>query len=449
VIPDSRLSPPDEHLVVTDASRPALPPTFGPRQSTTGWFAAGLLLAYAIAIMARMPQVLLKGRFWAEEGAVYFLNGRNLPWYDALFAVHTGYLNLAASIATLLAARLVPIEQAPWVSTGFALLIQLCPPLFVLTSGVRWLRSRWAMAAALLLLLVTTRSGEVWMNAITSQFHLALCTALILALPVRGGITGLFRAALLVIAPLSGPVSAFLAPLFLARGWFDRSWQRVLQGVILGLAGALQLLMTLLHPEPARTIGIGPRMFALVVYVKQVLLPFLGTTSTERLTQGLTNAVTEGRTPWIPLLVSVACMAAMVLAAWRSRNVEVRWLVAGGSVMLAMSYFGALGQHIQLLSVTFGDRYSFAPTALFGLALLGIALAKRGWLSRCSAVLVCVLVWTGMHEYMSPGGGFTDGSDWRTEIAQWRANPSHLVHLWPDIDIWHWPIVPLPGEFTR
>jgi hypothetical protein len=412
-------------------------------------FRASLLVVYAIGVAARMPQILLKGRFWGEEGAVYFLNGRNLPWYDALFAVHTGYLNLAASIATLLAARLVPIEQAPWISTGLALLIQLCPPILLLTSGIPWLRNRWAMATALGLLLATTPSAEVWMNAITSQFHLGLCTALILAMPLRGGTIGWFRGVLLVLAPLSGPTSAFLTPLFFVRGYFDRSRQRFFQGMILGCAGAVQLLMILLHPEPAREIGIGPRLFALVVYVKQILLPFLGTNRAQHLTQHLMDDVTSGGTPWVPLLVSGAGMVAIVAAAWRSRNVEARWLLAGGTVMMTMSYFGALGQHIQLLLVTFGDRYIFIPTALFGLCLLGIALTARGWFRAMPTLLVCLLIWTGMHEYLSPGPAFADGSSWRAEIAHWRADPSSGVQFWPVYEVWRWPIAPLPGPTAQ
>ena len=412
-------------------------------------FRAGLLLTYAVMVAARMPEILLKGRFWAEEGAVYFLNARNLPWYEALFAVHTGYLNLAASIATLLAARVVPIEQAPWVSTALALLVQLCPPLLLLTSGITWLRNRWAVAAALLLLLATARSGEVWMNSITSQFHLALCAGLILAMPVCRGATGVFRNALLVFAPLSGPTAAFLAPWFIVRGFFDASWQRLSQGMLLGCAGAVQALVILQNPEPGRVIGIGPRLLALVVYIRHILLPLLGTSTTESLAQRLTHEILDGRTPWVPFLVSSACMAAMAVAAWRSRNAEVRWLLTGGAVIMTMSYFGALGQHIDLLGPQFGERYSYTPNALYGLALLGIALTTRGWPKAIPALLVCWVIWTGMHEYFQPDALMANGSSWRTEIAHWRADPSYRVRFWPDTDAWRWWILPVPAQPVR
>ncbi len=393
-----------------------------------------------------MPQVLLKGRFWAEEGAVYFINGRNLTWADALFAVHTGYLNLAASIATLLAARVVPLQWAPWISTSFALLIQLCPPLLLLTSGVPWLMNRSAMVLALLMLLATPRSGEVWLNAITSQFHLSLCAALILALSLRRGYVGRFRVALLVLASLSGPVATLLAPLFILRAYFERSWFRMVQGVILGIGGALQLAMILLHPEPARQIGISPRLLAIVIYEKNILLPFLGTAATERLAPHLTADVVAGKTLWAPLLICGGCVVAIVWAAWRSRNTEVRWLLSAGVVMMSASYFAALGQHVELLNVTFGDRYGYAPSALFGLALLGIARTIGGWPRGIAVILLCWVIWIGTHEYFVPGSAFADGSSWRTEVAKWQADPLYQVRWWPDLDTWRWWMLPVPAS---
>ena len=111
-----------------------------PRPTSTKFYAF-LLATYAAVVLLRMPDILIKRRFWAEEGEVYFHNAWNERWYDALFAVHSGYLNLSASIATLLAAHLVPLEFAPLVSTTFALFIQLCPVFLLITGGVEWLRN--------------------------------------------------------------------------------------------------------------------------------------------------------------------------------------------------------------------------------------------------------------------------------------------------------------------
>jgi hypothetical protein len=56
--------------------------------------------------------------------------------YEALFAVHTGYLNISASLATLLSAHLVDILYAPWVSSSFAFLVQVCPAVLLMSNRI-------------------------------------------------------------------------------------------------------------------------------------------------------------------------------------------------------------------------------------------------------------------------------------------------------------------------
>jgi hypothetical protein len=399
-----------------------------------------LILIYAFGIAARMPEILMKGRFWAEEGATYFQNGRTMPWYDALFAVHTGYLNLAASIAGCLAAHVVPIEYAPWISTSVALLFQLCPILIIITADVAWLRPFWARCVASLVVLLTTPAGEVWLNSITSQFHLALCAALILAFPVRGGFVGWFRAAILALGALSGPASIFLTPLFWLRGYLEESWQRISQALVLTIIGLIQFAMVFMHPEPYRTIGIGPRLFVVVVYLKQMLLPLFGTLQVQFSGQRILGIIARGDTPWIPLIGGVIGMGAMAFVSLRNAN--VRWLFVAGATITVLSYFGALGEHMLLLNSSFGDRYEFVPNACFGLTLLGLACTTPQLWRILPALMVCGLIWTGAHEYTAPQGAYGTGPAWPAEVARWRADPSYRVQFWPPLDVWKWSILP-------
>ncbi len=239
----------EQIMTVIDAVRPKLT-----SKLTSAKLDTLMLAAYATAVLVRMPDIVIKRRFWAEEGEVYFHNAWNERWYDALFAVHSGYLNLSASIATLLATYLVPLEFAPLASTSFALFVQLCPAFLLITGCVEWLRNRVTLTLALLLLLACNNTGEVWLNSINSQHHLGLCAALILALPTVGGWLGAFRVGLLVLAALSGPASISLTPLFFLRAWLDRSRARLIQGGLLAVFGGLQVLMVALHPDPGRAI---------------------------------------------------------------------------------------------------------------------------------------------------------------------------------------------------
>ncbi len=242
-----------------------------------------LLAGFAVLTALRLPNVWLKGRFWAEEGAVYFYNAWNEPWYRALFAVHTGYLNLSASLATLFSVHPVDLAYAPWVSSAFALLIQLCPALLLLSGAIAWLASPLVLGAALLLVALPPNSAEVWLNSITSQFHLALCVVLILAMRPGRGVLCVFQYVLLILGPLSGPASGFVAPLFVLRALIDRSGPRAAQALCLSAATAVQVAMVWLHPEPAREIGIGPRLLLLVAGERHIVLPLFGSTGGARL----------------------------------------------------------------------------------------------------------------------------------------------------------------------
>jgi hypothetical protein len=67
----------------------------------------------AIAIAARIPKVWIEGRFWAEEGSVFFQRAWDWPWWEALLSPHANYLNITGNAAALLAAHLTTLRAAP------------------------------------------------------------------------------------------------------------------------------------------------------------------------------------------------------------------------------------------------------------------------------------------------------------------------------------------------
>jgi hypothetical protein len=409
-------------------------------------YRATLLALYAAAVLLRMPDVVVKGRLWAEEGAVYLYNALHEPWYDALFAVHTGYLNLAASSATLLAVDLLPLGVAPLVTTGFAFLVQLCASVLLLTSRVEWLRNRWTLALAMLLLLACDTTGEVWLNSITSQFHLALCAALILALPLASGWRMWFRLGLLALGPLSGPASTFVAPLFLLRAWLDRSLARLIQAGVIAGCGGVQVLVYLLNPEPARGVGIGPRLLGLVVYVKHVAAPLLGVDHAQDIAGTLYERVTAGRPIWLEVALGYGAMLALAAVAWSRRDATVRWLFAAAIAIMTLSYAGGLGPHIYLLAMRHGGRYDYVPSVLLGLTLLGVSRTSVGWLKAGAIVLVVWIVAVGMHGYLRVDPVFATGPAWSGEVAKWQADPHYCVQLWPNLLDWKWPLWQFPPD---
>jgi hypothetical protein len=147
------------------------------------WTLPLLLVAlFIVLICARMPDVILHGRFWAEEGRDFFRYAWENPWYRALARPYGGYLNLVANGGTLLAHVLVPLKYAPYVTIAIALFFQACPAIMIITGKAAWLRPRWAVLAALFVLATPPVSEEVWLQTLHSQFHLALCAGIILTM---------------------------------------------------------------------------------------------------------------------------------------------------------------------------------------------------------------------------------------------------------------------------
>ena len=315
------------------------------------------------------------------------------------------------------------------VSTSFALLVQLCPAFLLITGRVEWLRNRVTLTLALLLLLACNNTGEVWLNSINSQHHLGLCAALILALPTVGGWLGAFRAGVLVLAPLSGPASIFLTPLFFLRAWLDGSRARLIQGGLLAACGGLQVLMVALHPDPGRGFGIGPRLLILVVYMKHLIEPLFGRDQAGRIAGRLTETVTSGGPISPEIIITLIAILAVVVTVWKTADPITRWLLAGGATIMTLSYFGALAPHIGLLGG--GGRYGYAPGVLFGLTVLGISQRSEGWVKAISTALVIWVIVVGMHDYFRGNRFFGTGSTWTKEISRWRADPSYRVQFWP------------------
>lgn len=173
-----------------------------------------LVVAFAVVLFLRMPDVLY-GRLWAEEGKIFFARAAAMPWFSALLLPYGGYLNLVANAAPIIAWHTVPLEYAPWVTTGIGLIFQCCPAIILVCSRDEWLRPRWSLIAALLIIATPPMVSEVWLQSLHSQFHLALCCALILALDAPQKRLAWFGGVLLFLAPLCGPAASGLLPLWL------------------------------------------------------------------------------------------------------------------------------------------------------------------------------------------------------------------------------------------
>jgi len=395
-------------------------------------FRAGMFPLLAAVIAWRLPTVFAEGRLWAEEGMFYYARAWHLSALDALVALYSGYLNIIANLATLVASRAVALEHAPMVTAGIALLIQLLPALLLATASEPWLRRPAPLVAAMLLTVLPVRAGELWLNSITSHFHLMACVGLILALAPRTGGVGRLRLAVLLVAPMSGPGNAFLWPLFVLRAWRERSVDRWTQVVVMALGIAVQAGLVLAAPIENRPFGAPITVVLALMGLEHVVLPLLGGQLAAPLSHELYIAFEAGRRPvWI-MALPVAVLGAMGLLAWRRADSTTLWLFLAGLWLAVVSYYTALTHNTpNVLLLGLGMRYAFAPTVLFGACLVGLAASTpAGWLRQFATGAVWWMLAVGTISYFD-NPGFTTGPSWPQQVAAWRANPTHPIQLWP------------------
>ena len=389
------------------------------------------LALLATLILVRMPQIAIAGRFWAEEGTVFFAHAWTMQPWQAIWAPYGGYLNLIANSAPVAARWLLPLPFAPYLTIATGLLFQLMPPLLLLTASDAWLRPWPARAAAVLLLATLPCSEEIWLQTLHCQFELALCCGIILALDTIGGRVGWLRLGLLGLAPLCGPVAIALTPLFFLRAALERSRPRLLQAFVLFAGGAVQVLAFMTH-QHGRAYALHPVITLCIVTLRHLAVPLLGIGQAEQVSAALHRQFAASHFPILGALIPLLVLVPLAVAAlWRGLRHPGVWLFAGFALTAGASYFGAIGGGLSLLEVHLGQRYVVVPQSLLELCVVSLAATGDLRAALLPRIMVAWLLAVAVLNYWHTAPIVNHGPSWRAEVAAWRADPSHVLVLWP------------------
>ncbi len=436
-VPPTKALPLNQSSAVLDpiadlSSTPEKADKSDPNKSLSALEKAAYVIAFAVLVVVRIPSILGAGRFWAEEGPIFFMNALSAPWYQALFFSYGGYLNITANLAGILAKYVVPLKWAPYVTSLFGLLVQCFPAVLLAFSPSAWLKQRKALLLSLLILGTLPASQEVWLSSIGSQVHLNLCVALIFVLEAGTGAYGIFQKVILVLAPLSGPGGSFLLPLFFARAFIDRSKPRLIQGLVLASASAIQLLF--FYHAQVRTLGVSPILLVNLFFVKHLVVPFLGITHGHMLAAVVHDDLLQAHPSKKVFVLTISAFVGWAVILWREKKSEPFYFFVTGLILAGLAYFGALDKRSDLLFAQVGYRYSFAPQILFELSFISIAcLSRRVIVRAASSALILWLLVIALKEFLVTPILFAQGPSWPTEVEKWQRDSSYVPKIWPDL----------------
>ncbi len=421
---------------VPQRERRGNPPAAGPGRNASRWL---VLAAYTALILLRVPEIVWPGRFWGEEGTIYFREAFLNSPPQVLFTSNLGYYSLFNKLAALTTAHAVPLEFAPVVTMLFAFVIQLSPAILLLFCRIPALPTLAHRAVAVALVLFIQPNQEVWLNTINSQSFLCVATGIVLISSPTGRPAHILRLGLLALAGLTGIVSALLLPLFLWDWWRERDRHRAQETSVLFLAGIVQAAVVM--TGDGRDVQPVWSLMPLALAGKQWVLPLFGYEAFDVFIDFLRPRPLLTRFPMI--LWMLFPYALCIAVAIRQRNRTAGMLLAAALGVASISLMASLpAQDIN----TFGyscitgsadGRYYYAPNVLLGLSLLsmlGSFRSQSGGLDRgfrwAAALLILLLLATGLANHRHPGT-WSHGPSWRAEVRVWREGRTGTLALWP------------------
>jgi hypothetical protein len=388
-----------------------------------------VLTALTIIAVSRAPYALWHGRFYAEEGSIYFPHMRNgSVWF---VAKSVGYIYAFLNIATGLATH-VPLERAPLVTAwlSFALVIGVAWAALALPSDL--LPNAGArIAAAVLLVVGPVAVPVVWLNATNAQVYLGVLAVLFLFVDVArlGRVQFVTVVVALALAGLSGLYAAALAPLFIALALRDRSPRRITLALIVSACAVAQVVVVQ-HSHAAGDLAQGRGSFrGFGAITRDVAAWHFGTllfgnsiaTHVYRYAHDLERIALIGLGAFV-----IAVVFAALLASVPRRRVAVL-LVGAFALEEVLVLFGTRRGA--------GGRYAVVPVAILVLAAVhGAATARYKAAAGIGAALcACALVagvatfWTGQPRTLR----CVQCPDWHEQVRAWRAGRTTELRIWP------------------
>jgi hypothetical protein len=134
------------------------------------------LIVLGLTTLIVRRDVLFYGRFFAEEGSIWFANSLSSNVVEQLtfVAPMTGYYTANVNLIILISS-LIPLKFIPFFTTWISLFVQFLPAIFFLNLTSTRSSSFRLIGFLVLCLHPIFFEGETFANSINSQTYLAMC----------------------------------------------------------------------------------------------------------------------------------------------------------------------------------------------------------------------------------------------------------------------------------
>lgn len=386
------------------------------------------LILVTLIIISRKPILLVEPRFWWDEGSIHFSYAFRHSAWETFTAVHQGYYSLINNVSFLIQKLFFSVRNAPFVSTYMAFGVLLLPHAIVWGGKCKY----WDTPAKRLLtsaiILFDSLSCALWLNVVTSQFHLSVVAFLILVEEWQGRSKRCIwtYAGLVMLAGLSGVTSCFLTPLFVLRWWRERSAEsRVIAGamtVACGIAFVGVLMFHFLH------LSMFLNEHRYLVDMRTIFSKFLTGVMANIFIPSTTNERLEQIVRGKLLLGYIVMICGLVYFA-KGLQKEGKIYFLGGFFLLSILNLSTS------LNFTGHVRYFYAPNViLFLMVQQSLYVTAKESLRRkaIAAVVLALGLLPGAHSFYYSYHCYNPyWPKWTDEVATWRKNRSYKLQQHP------------------
>jgi hypothetical protein len=398
--------------------------------------------AFVLFSFFKLPAPMIEGRFWAEEGTVFFKDLMTRSFVGAIVYEYRGTVQLLTAIPVWVATR-APLWVAPYILTYFGFSI-VCIVFFQLYD---WAKRTNLTFLSFLLMLVAwmfiPATYEVWASAVNVQWICSL-SALLILLMDRERLSSHIRLVSFWIGlcGFTGVPSCMLAPVFITRAIVDRSKPHGLFGLILSLSSIVQLVMILKSGVPDRHFSFHVSDLLVATSVQTIMVPLFGVKPMNHIMISMFD-VQGDYAEWRAVFFSLTCFIPIFYLAFGLNTKRFPNTIAGDSnaiyivtswlLVSFLNIIGSLGEFSMLLAPGAG-RYFFFGASCFCL-LLGFATTAKPQIVRAAATISLALIASvGISQrfFGHWPAQFISGPSWQRQIQNCPSDEPCLIGIWPD-----------------
>lgn len=401
-----------------------------------------LLFLIILVSFYRSPYIFLNGRFFAEEGYVFFLHAKDVNFFKNIFFVEleAGYLNLIANILIGISVKF-PINYSPFVTVYISFIFILLPLYLILFRDSELFKNDLNKFIGVLIFFISTPlAPEIWLNSINLQIYLCLSSILIIFMYNLKFYQKIFNNIILFISSLSGIYTCALIPFFFIRFLKKKENYDLINLLILFVGNLIQIFLIFyskinLHLTPT-VLKLDTSYESITLFVYNIIIrPFTGKESA----QFFFNLISKYLNPIVLVFIFFAFL---IIFLFICRMSIFKFLKKNDNFLILFSIFILINFIIIVGSVGsyYGGRYAAIPGVTLLLIVFNLISNTSGKINFILSSALVIALLNGINEFRpydkksSYGLKLLDCINcpiWRDEIEKWKEDNNYEIGLWP------------------